>query len=829
MPGTFTVADAAVAVGADFKSYDAALGKKTTETRGKLAKLGQAVKDDFGLVFGAIAGGVAAAVLKVGETWDDAFDTIRTSTGKTGDALAALQDDLRATAGTVSDDVGVTAQALADLNKRTGQTGQSLRDLTKQELDLARITKTDVNRNVAASTRLFGDWSIAAEDQAATLDKLYRASTATGIGVDVLMEKVVQFGSPMRLLGFSFEESIALLGKWEKEGVNTETAMSGLKFAVKSLAAEGVPAADMARVLQERIAGIQASADPVGDSLKLFGLRAGPDLAAAIVEGRFATEDLLEVINNGGDTIAAATADTEDFGAVFAKLRNQVGSVIGPMAAGFGDLASTIGPLLYAFPALGGAMGRFFQRVGGLGVRGISRAFDGIAMTLSSSRFVNALSSGLGSALGKVTASPRISGGLAKLGNFMGSKLGKGLSIAFAAVAIVEVVETYNRIKAGLDEQNAQISAGVANQIKVGSDAQLAESKAALEQGLKDINKVWDAGLFTTDSRAKMEADLAAVNAEAARRAAMTPEAVAAELKAGQAEVDAAAADMVDGIPGEVDTAKEEAWKTAAEIPLGLAEGIRSRRGAAEQAMTDLIDGINNAMSPAKERARLIGYLTSDELANGLKSRDPAVRAQAEASRDLWLAQLAEMPVGANGLGKRTMNELNKALHDKNPAVRAEARRVKQIIEEQIRAAKAREAGEKIDRDVAKGIDANKGVVASAVRRVGNVIITTFLNGLPQGSSFNGRDRAGASASYAVGTTYVPDDGVAQVHRGEIIVPADESDAIRAGRAVLGQPDAAGARSGASIEVNVYNPAPEPASTSTRRELRKLALSGSAF
>jgi hypothetical protein len=40
---------------------------------------------------------------------------------------------------------------------------------------------------------------------------------------------------------------------------------------------------------------------------------------------------------------------------------------------------------------------------------------------------------------------------------------------------------------------------------------------------------------------------------------------------------------------------------------------------------------------------------------------------------------------------------------------------------------------------------------------------------------------------------------------------------------------AAGGRAPAgAITVNVYNPAPEPASTSTRRELRKLALSGSA-
>jgi phage-related minor tail protein len=75
---------------------------------------------------------------------------------------------------------------------------------------------------IAGSSRLFGDWSIAAEDTAGTMDYLFRVSQSTGIGVNDLSAKLVQFGAPLRQLGFDLETSAAMLGKFEKEGVNTE-------------------------------------------------------------------------------------------------------------------------------------------------------------------------------------------------------------------------------------------------------------------------------------------------------------------------------------------------------------------------------------------------------------------------------------------------------------------------------------------------------------------------------------------------------------------------------------------------------------------------------
>ena len=54
-------------------------------------------------------------------------------------------------------------------------------------MKFARITRFDLVNGTSDIIRLFGDWSVASEDQEEALDKVFRASQATGIGVDELM------------------------------------------------------------------------------------------------------------------------------------------------------------------------------------------------------------------------------------------------------------------------------------------------------------------------------------------------------------------------------------------------------------------------------------------------------------------------------------------------------------------------------------------------------------------------------------------------------------------------------------------------------------------
>lgn len=312
---------------------------------GKLKKVGPMAAAGAAAV---VAGGVLAgkALYDIGSQFDSMSDTIRVGTGATGDAL----DDLNESAKTVGkttpasfDDIGV---AIADLNTRLGLTGAPLEDMSKQFLNLSRITGTDLSSNIEGITRVFGDWGIATEDQADSLDKIFRASQATGAGVDSLSNNVVKFGAPMRQLGFSFEETLGLLGKFEKEGVNTELVMGSMRIALGKMARAGEePVETLARMTEQiKNAGSEGEANAL--ALELFGARAGPDMAAAIREGRFELGDLLGLIEDGSETINQASQDTMDWSEQWQMFKNNALIAIEPIASGVFDLMGKFGAWL---------------------------------------------------------------------------------------------------------------------------------------------------------------------------------------------------------------------------------------------------------------------------------------------------------------------------------------------------------------------------------------------------------------------------------------------------------------------------------------------------
>jgi len=304
-----------------------------------------ASKAVLGFTVGAVVGLVA-----VGNSFDKAYDRIRISTGATGDRLEGLKEDFKGVArqsGASFDKIGST---VADLNRRLGTTGVPLQTLTRQFLFLDARGMAPLETSIPAVTRLFGDWGVATEDQSATLDKLFRASQQTGVGVDTLSELMVQFGSPLRALGLDFDTTAAMFAKFEREGVNIQTALPGLKFALKDFAMSG---REPAAALQETIEAIRSAKTPL-DAMKIgfetFGRRAGPDMAMAIREGRLDLDDLITSIRDGSDTIMEAAADTSSFSQKLALLRNKVLVGLEPLATAvftaFSDGISKLLPLL---------------------------------------------------------------------------------------------------------------------------------------------------------------------------------------------------------------------------------------------------------------------------------------------------------------------------------------------------------------------------------------------------------------------------------------------------------------------------------------------------
>lgn len=332
-----------------FNTLNAGIDKALAGITAKFGSTGvKAVAALGGAVAGA--GALTYGLYKVGEAFDSAYDKIRVGTGATGKVLEGLKDDFRAVVKSVPTDFDSAATAVGYLKQRLDLTGPTLQARARQFLELSRLTGTDLSSNMETVTRLFGDWSITTEGQGKALDKLFRASQASGVSIDVLGQLMVRYGAPFRQLGFSFDQAAALVAKFQKEGVNTELVLGSMRIALGKMARAGEEPVETFRRIVEQIKNTGSASEANALALQLFGARAGPDMAAAIREGRFEVDDLVASIAGGHDTITKAGKDTEDFGEKWQKIKNRVLVALEPVATkvfdAIGRAMDVLGPIV---------------------------------------------------------------------------------------------------------------------------------------------------------------------------------------------------------------------------------------------------------------------------------------------------------------------------------------------------------------------------------------------------------------------------------------------------------------------------------------------------
>ena len=352
----------------DTKAAAAQMGlleKATGSLNGILGQFGI----NAGMALGAAAAMGVAALANLGAAFDDVEDTIRTQTGATGADLDGLMDDFRAVATETPATFEQVGAAIAGLNQRTGATGETLQGLAQQVLELSRLTGSDLNGNIEASTQLFNNWNVETGDQAGTLDKLFRAAQTSGVEVGNLMGNVTQFGPVLRQMGIGLDESIAMFAKWEEEGVDAGAMMAGMRRALAAFADQGRPAAQALQETINAIKGAGTESEAAAIAVEIFGSRAGPAMAANIREGRFEIEDYLDTISNGSDTILGVAEETKDWQERLQELKNTIAVQLEPVAnrvfEGIGSLLETLGPIIATVAvAVGEVLGAAFQILG---------------------------------------------------------------------------------------------------------------------------------------------------------------------------------------------------------------------------------------------------------------------------------------------------------------------------------------------------------------------------------------------------------------------------------------------------------------------------------
>lgn len=281
----------------------------------KIENFGSKTKEVGGSLSKNITAPIAAAGTAAYAAWmsvDEAYDNIAVGTGATGDALSKLQESFDNVFAKAPFDAMDISNSLADLNTRFGFTGKELEDASEKFLRFASVNKTDVSNAVALVSRAMGDAGIPAEEYTSVLDALTTASQASGISIDALTGNITKYGAPMRALGYTTEESIAIFASWEKAGVNTEIAFSGMKKAISNFSAEGKDAKVEFKKTLEEIAKCPDIASATTKAIEVFGTKAGPDLADAIKGGRFEFEEMLKLVESSSGQLDASFEATMD-------------------------------------------------------------------------------------------------------------------------------------------------------------------------------------------------------------------------------------------------------------------------------------------------------------------------------------------------------------------------------------------------------------------------------------------------------------------------------------------------------------------------------------
>lgn len=319
------------------------LKSKTQATSQKLAQGASLV--GAGILAGA--GAIGVGLFQIGTQFDDAFDRIRIGTGLTGPALEALQNDMKAVAGSVPATFSDASTAVTEFSKRLNLTGQPLQDLSKQVLELSRMTGTDLKTNIDAVADVMANFGVTSADQGGKLDVLFRASQRSGVAVADLATQMSSAGVVLRDLGLSFDQSAALLATLGKAGVDVSDVMPGLSRAMATAAKEGRDASTVFSETFNAIKNSPSDVEAAGVALEVFGAKAGPRLAALIREGKVSFEEMQAALANG-DGIMKASADTNDFAEKLTTLKNRVFLAIEPIATrvfnAIGDAVERLAP-----------------------------------------------------------------------------------------------------------------------------------------------------------------------------------------------------------------------------------------------------------------------------------------------------------------------------------------------------------------------------------------------------------------------------------------------------------------------------------------------------
>lgn len=415
-------------------------GAKIEEYGGKASKVGETLTKNVTTPLTAAAAAGVAAFSAV----DEGVDTIVTATGASGEALDGLVASYETIATSIPEELGDVASAVGEVNTRFHTTGEELEGQTTLFLQFAKITGGDVVSSVDSADKVLKTFGKTSDDASGLLGMVAKAAQDTGINAQGLMDDVLANSATFKELNFSLEESVNFMALLDENGVESGTALAGLKKAVVNLTDAGMSESEALQTVIDKIKNAGSETEALTIAQETFGTKGAAEMATAIREGRLSLDDLsasmadystvvTDTYNNTMDGVDGATTAANAAKIAMSTLGETISDMLAPI---FQHLTQLLIDAKARFDTLDDGQKQAIVTIG-LIVAAIGPALVIIGKVITA---VGTITTGVGSLVGFVggTAVPLITGTvMPALSGLWALMLANPISIVIAAIAAI--------------------------------------------------------------------------------------------------------------------------------------------------------------------------------------------------------------------------------------------------------------------------------------------------------------------------------------------------------------------------------------------------------